>query len=156
MLISISGLADKRFQTTVEKACAYYAGLLLPKHIARSITLDVEFTGHLDKHADGYCEVIGHNQRKKPREFEIQIQKNKSKRYMMMTIAHEMVHLKQYAMGELDENLAVWKGKRVPANTDYWDQPWEIEAHGREYGLWSRFAKKYKVRYQRTKYERDN
>jgi hypothetical protein len=155
MLVSVSGISDKKFETTVKKACEYYADLLLSKRISRNITIDLDFAGRLDKQADGYCEVTGHNLRKKPRDFEIQIQKNKSKRYMMITLAHEMVHLKQYAMGELDENLAVWKGKRVPASTDYWDQPWEIEAHGREYGLWSRFAKQFKVRYKRTKYERD-
>lgn len=75
---------------------------------------------------------------------------------MMMTLAHEMVHVKQFAMGELEENMNVWKGKRFSGKTDYWDTPWEIEAHGREYGLWSRFAEKYKIRYKRTAYERDN
>lgn len=156
MLISISGLTDSQFKTAVLKASSFYIDLLLPRHIAKHITVDIEFLGKLDKSADGYCEVSGHNKRGKPREFEIQIQRNKSKRYMMMTLAHEFVHLKQYAMGELDENMCVWKGKRVASSTDYWDTPWEIEAHGREYGLWSRFAAKFKIRYRRTKYERDN
>lgn len=156
MLVGISGITDNKFKNTVLKACEFYLSMLLPARIARHITLDVEFMGKLDKDADGYCEVTGHNVRGKPREFTIQIRKNKSKRYMMMTLAHEFVHLKQYAIGELDENMNVWKGKRMPSSMDYWDTPWEIEAHGREYGLWSRFAHKYKIKYHRTKYERDN
>jgi len=34
-----------------------------------------------------------------------------------------------------------WLGKRFTHdNTDYWDRPWEIEAHGRETGLFVRWA----------------
>lgn len=156
MLVSISGITDNRFKNEVLKASEFYLSMLLSGRISRHITIDIEFSGKLDKDADGYCEVTGHNVRGKPREFTIQIRKNKSKRYMMMTLAHEFVHLKQYAMGELDESMNVWKGKRMPSSMDYWDTPWEIEAHGREYGLWSRFAQKYKVKYHRTAYERDN
>lgn len=156
MVVTTTGLTDTRFRHAVEKACIYYADLLLPKHIIKHITVDIEFTTRLEKDADGYCDITGHNTRGKPREFEIQIHKNKSKRYMMMTLAHEFVHLKQYAMGELDEKLSVWKGKRISANTDYWDTPWEIEAHGRESGLWSRFAKAHKITYKKTIYQRDN
>ena len=156
MLITVTGVRDPKFESVVHKAAKFYASILLPKHISAHITVDIDFMGKLDRDADGYCDVVGYNIRKKPREFEIQIRRNKSKRYMMMTLAHEFVHLKQYAMGELDDNMSVWKGKKVRSNVDYWDSPWEIEAHGREYGLWSRFAKKFKVRYKRTQYERDN
>lgn len=156
MLISISGLTDSRFKHVVYKACDFYMDLLIPRHISRSITLELDFCSKLDGGADGYCEVTGHNKRFKPREFNIQIRKTNSKRYMLMTLAHEIVHLKQYAMGELDENMNVWKGKRISSSTNYWDTPWEIEAHGREGGMWTRFAEKHKLRYPRTKYERDN
>ena len=33
-------------------------------------------------------------------------------------------------------------GKWLKKNPDYWDQPWEIEAHGREIGLFIRWAEK--------------
>lgn len=156
MMVSISGCTDAKFKNVVLKACEYYLSLLISRRIAKHISIDIEFEKQLDKDADGYCDVTGHNKRGRPREFTIQIRKNKSKRYMMMTLAHEMVHVKQFALGELDENMTVWKGKRMSSKTDYWDTPWEIEAHGREYGLWSRFAKQYKIRYKRTAYERDN
>ena len=52
-----------------------------------------------------------------------------------------MVHIKQYAHGELDETLMSWKGKRVDSNNlDYYDHPWEIEAHGLEVSLFSKFV----------------
>lgn len=156
MLVSISGISDSKFKKIVHKAVEFYAGLLLSPRISKHITIDIEFSNKLDNNADGYCDVEGYNSRNKPREFTIQVRKNKSKRYMMMTLAHEMVHVKQFAMGELHENMNAWKGKRLPSSVDYWDTPWEIEAHGREYGLYSRFAQKHNVRYKKTAYERDN
>jgi hypothetical protein len=44
-----------------------------------------------------------------------------------------MVHVKQYAKGELKERYKyghkqLWKGKDH-SDTDYWDQPWEKEAY---------------------------
>jgi len=59
-------------------------------------------------------------------------------------VCHEMVHVKQYARGELYESSAQnkhrWQGKWINKDPDYWDQPWEIEAHGRETGLFVRWA----------------
>jgi len=61
-----------------------------------------------------------------------------------------MVHVKQFARNELYEPSAKqgsrcrWKGEwlspRQKCVKDYWDQPWEIEAHGRECGLFVRWA----------------
>ena len=59
-------------------------------------------------------------------------------------LAHEMVHLKQYLLGELKDvpgfNLAVWNGEVWPTSNDprsrvYWESPWEVEAFGRSHGL---------------------
>ena len=52
-----------------------------------------------------------------------------------------MVHVKQYARRELDPNKEVWMGKTYnPKDVNYWDLPWEIEAHGREVGLFVRYC----------------
>jgi hypothetical protein len=45
----------------------------------------------------------------------------------LTTLAHEMVHIKQFARGELSSSLQHWKG-RDHSDTEYWDQPWEKEA----------------------------
>lgn len=56
-------------------------------------------------------------------------------------MAHEMVHVKQYIKNELvdlvstDFELSVYKNKKYRTSMPYWDQPWEIEAYGRERGL---------------------
>jgi hypothetical protein len=63
---------------------------------------------------------------------------------MLIGLAHEMIHVKQYAKGELKDYLRVnkskWKGQIIdPEEVDYWDQPWEIEAHEKEKGLYYMF-----------------
>ena len=96
----------------------------------------------------GYCmaDPDGDAERHdRPRSFELEIHKDMTMRKLLETVAHEMVHVKQYARGELYQGIRVnkyrWQGKWV-GNMDYWDEPWEIEAHGREAGLFIRWAEK--------------
>ncbi len=56
---------------------------------------------------------------------------------LFSTLAHEMVHVKQYAKGQLKTvsrrdgtKSFKWLGRRV--NKDYFDCPWELEAFSRE------------------------
>ena len=50
---------------------------------------------------------------------------------MALTLAHEMVHIRQMAKGMLVLNSKkghTWMGKRYKANTPYLDMPWELDA----------------------------
>ena len=82
----------------------------------------------------------------RPRCFDIEVHSKQSLRRFLETVAHEMVHVKQFAKGELYEGIRVnkhrWLGEYVDNDIDYWDLPWEIEAHGRECGLFIRWAEK--------------
>jgi hypothetical protein len=53
---------------------------------------------------------------------------------LIVTLAHEMVHVKQYAKGQITHGKNVkskfWMGKLISA--DYYDTPWEIEAYSKE------------------------
>ena len=33
-----------------------------------------------------------------------------------------------------------WQNKIIDKETNYWDRPWEVEAHGKELGLFVRWA----------------
>ena len=60
---------------------------------------------------------------------------------LVQTIAHEMVHVKQIAKGQLyyDKKKVFWKGKRYfPKRMSYYDHPWEIDAWRNEKFLASR------------------
>ena len=75
----------------------------------------------------GYCCDLEDN------EYEIDIKRSLRMRDMLITLAHEMVHVKQYVKGEMPEDITTG---------DYWDRPHEIEAHGRETGLFIRWCEK--------------
>jgi hypothetical protein len=53
---------------------------------------------------------------------------------LVLTIAHEMVHVKQYARGHIKHKLGkktkYWMGK--PNRKKYYEQPWELEAFAKE------------------------
>jgi hypothetical protein len=73
------------------------------------------------------------------------VDKTLTKKETLLALAHEMVHLKQYAKGELKDifrpaKMIKWHGDRyLTDGVDYWEQPWEIEAYGREKGLYFKF-----------------
>ena len=58
---------------------------------------------------------------------------------ILKTLAHELVHVKQYVLGELKSRDAglVYKGINHDAMNlmEYFELPYEIEAYGREKGL---------------------
>jgi len=52
-----------------------------------------------------------------------------------LTLAHEMVHVKQLAKGQLKTRKTgsyVWAGKRYGKKTEYLSMPWEIEAFSKQ------------------------
>ena len=55
---------------------------------------------------------------------------------MMQTLAHGMVHAKQYLRGELCGYTAAWKGRK-PRNYKYENAPWEKEAYRLEEELFN-------------------
>ena len=103
----------------------------------RMQTLDITVKlKDLKDSAYGYCLC------EDERTFEIEVDRSLPLRKLLTTVAHEMVHVKQYARKELKEDYN-WLGKTyAPTKVSYWDQPWEIEAHGREIGLFVRWAEK--------------
>ena len=54
---------------------------------------------------------------------------------MGTTLAHEMVHVRQLAKGQmkfLPDQARIWMGKRYSKKTHYLDQPWELDAFARQ------------------------
>jgi hypothetical protein len=52
-----------------------------------------------------------------------------------LTLAHEMVHVRQMAKGFLKTNKngsAIWCGKKYSKKTKYLEQPWELDAFARQ------------------------
>lgn len=80
-----------------------------------------------------------------PREFVLRIDTKQSYELFTKSLAHECVHIKQWAKGEMksyerDYKMTRWHKEKVNVErVAYGELPWEIEAHGREYGLYVEF-----------------
>lgn len=144
MLLKTSGKPKKVPIKLCKEAIKWYGKHLLGNRLYHNIEITIEFDdSDLNKNVYGYCDWNDTNDR--ARDFTITINPNLGKRNMLLVLAHEMVHVKQYAKGELKDFVRVkrvkWKGKVYnEENLDYWECPWEIEAHGREKGLYFKFT----------------
>ena len=145
MKIAIKG-GNKAQRKNVDSLVRFCAGRLMSTRLANTIKLDVILSRTFaKKHGDfGCCEWQDQNYR--PKEFKIWVDSKQDPRAFYSTIAHEMVHLKQFASGELSDLMRSKKIKWTSKNDvqywdcdreddEYWDLPWEIEARGREEGL---------------------
>ena len=102
----------------------------------RSLDIKITFKKGLndDEKMSGSCSAEDRPSNHKHSEFVIQIDDSLSIEDTFHIIAHELTHVKQYALGELsydyknvDRNM--WKGKIILEDSiPYDDQPWEKDA----------------------------
>ena len=131
--VNVSG--GKPYQRIrVESVVNYCIKKLMPR--MQTLDIDIKLT-NLKGKAYGYCLSLD------KRTFELEIEKKLNLKTLLTTVAHEMVHVKQYARAELTEGT--WQGKLINPKQSYWDRGYEIEAHGREYGLFVRWAEANKL-----------
>jgi hypothetical protein len=119
-------------------ATEWMANLLMGPRLPPKLDLHFEFKEmeHLGLCSVEDCESY-------PRSFLIEIKKGMCRKEILGSIAHELVHVKQFARRELvsfcPSKNPKYLGKEVKGDICYWDQPWEIEAFGREIGLVTRY-----------------
>ena len=114
------------------------------KDLDKYISVDVDFT---DLDVEGHCIDAGDG------EFSIEIKKDLPMREKMIVLMHELVHMKQHIAGELEFGgiiigkdglkckTTTWMGAEFDEEgTDYFDRPWEIEAFGRQLGVFIRWV----------------
>lgn len=145
MDIKVTGGKGSKIRRIMKEAAEYYGHMLMTRRMAESIDLVVRIRKKLDdEDIDGYCSYEDHENG--VRYFEIEIKMNKDLEEMLTVLAHEMTHLKQWATGEMKQgrilaHKTTWKGTTyIDDDVDYWDRPWEIEAFGRERGLFLRYV----------------
>ena len=127
-------------------AIRFYGKYLLGPRLYDKITLDLQFRSLQRTPFSAYIEC--ENDDIRPKNYIMVVHNGLSKKDTLLAIAHEMVHMKQYAKGEmrdLSRSLVVkYCGKYVDSSKiDYWEYPWEVEAHGREKGLYFKFLEQY-------------
>lgn len=138
MDINIRGKTKSMCKAEIKFATAFFARYVMGERLASNIDFDIVFENQ-GKMAEGHCFPLDSD--RKPRMFEIGVNPNLRRYKMLQCIAHEIVHAKQYARGELSHEMitAKWKGKTYKVTNsfeDYLNWPWEIEAYGRDRSLY--------------------
>jgi len=135
-LITVEG-SNKKRRLLAEEVVSFCIQKLIP----RIRTLDVEVSLTNIDDADGYC----HSMNK--REFELEIEKKLKENDFISTVAHEMVHVWQYATGQLSQRgcKEFWRGRDY-TKTSYSKQPWERQAMRMEKQLLKEFKKTRKLK----------
>ena len=142
MRLSILNCPDKEFKPYVKRGAQFYLEELVPsKRMRQNIFITIKFNEKLD--VWGFASIEDYNASNKPREFLIELHPWIGAKNILRTLAHEMVHIKQYIMLETNESLSKWKGTPIDPDTiDYFLHPWEMEAHSLEPGLLTKFVVK--------------
>lgn len=107
------------------------------KKLAKNITITINVNNQLaDKEKSwGYCQWEDNNH--SPRKFLVVLHNNKSQKRLLLTLMHELVHVKQYANGELKDyrsGAIRWKKKKYSSEQEtdilsIMSTPWEKQAY---------------------------
>lgn len=144
MQIRTKGIPDNVTRSLCKEALKFYANLLLGKRLSKNINVFLVFE-KLPNQINALCQWEDDNHN--CRSFIILVNKTLNKKTMLITLAHEMVHVKQYAKGELKDYLrndtVRWKKKLFSLDeVDYWSSPWEVEAYTEDKILYEAFKKR--------------
>ncbi len=137
--ISIRGGTKTQKQISLE-AVEFAIQEMMPRYSSLDIFIQLKSLG---KEYHGFCSWDDDSIR--PRSFTIELNNKQSKKDLIDTIMHEMVHVKQYAKGELKERhkggyKQLWMDEDH-TDTPYSRQPWEKEAYRMQTKLARKFNK---------------
>lgn len=145
MFINVEGYRtqNKRLVKLLEDSAEFYGQTLMRKDLCHNVGLDIVLYKDMDraygtKDILGWCGILDDNM-SRPREFQIDLCTRQGTTRMLMTLAHEMVHLSQFAQGRLrhlNDGSTMWNKKKLHRakgeKLKYKNLPWEEEAFSRE------------------------
>jgi len=143
---------DANLKTAMHAMCGYALSRLgISTRLSKNINLNIHMR-HSEHEGESYVHDDANS--KRPRDFVIvldhhQMDKDEYGRKrgdtewghkILETLAHELVHVKQYIKRELTGTSGVglyWKGTKFELEDfrDYYELPYEVEARGKERGL---------------------
>lgn len=140
----------------IRLAANFFANILMSSRIVEKLEIQINIINTLDNKQKilGSVGPSADADERYPREFVIDLERQKKLKSIVKCLAHEMVHVKQYAKGELrfhNRNDLVTFQKKMYKDDDYWLSPWEIEAYGYEICLFQKFYPTYKVLVKESK-----
>ena len=151
---------DDKLRVAIYAMTEFAMARLVPsKRLRNNVSINV----HLKHHEEGGEAMLSENaDRYRPRDFKVIIDHHQAEiddygrtrtdtewgHTILRTLAHELVHVKQYLVGDLtwrDKGM-LWKGVMFAPEylTDQLETPYEVEAYGKEKGLLISFFVKWK------------
>jgi hypothetical protein len=141
MDIIVTGCRNPFVEQELISGTRFYANELLSSKMKKHIIIEIDIKSAISDL--GNCSISYYNDWYKPREFIIQLKARRSLKNTLVTLAHEIVHVKQFAKGELNPANDKWKGESVDVDTvDYSDLPWEVEASSLEFVLYALYQER--------------
>ena len=151
---------DIKLKAAIYAMTEFAMARLVPStRLRNNLTINLHLKHHV---TDGEAMISEFTNPNKPREFKVIIDHHRVEiddfnrtltdtewvYAVLRILAHELVHIKQYVMGELkpcNNGFVFNKTVYSPDTLDeYFDQPFEIEAYGREKGLVFTFLERWK------------
>ena len=151
---------DNKLKVALYAMTEFAMARLVPSNRLRN---NVSINIHLKHHDEGGEAMLeDYADRYRPRDFKIIIDHHRAEiddynrirndtewgHTILRTLAHELVHVKQYLVGDLSwrNKGMMWKGEKFAPEylTDHLDTPYEVEAYGKEKGLLVSFFIKWK------------
>lgn len=152
MKIVSNGIPKNTKRDVCKKAIEHFCSSLLSENLFKKIHLNLIFVND-PSNRNIFASCTWEDDNYRPKEFTIEIDHSLKPKEMLTALAHECVHLKQYAKGELIDHIRQEKtrwtgsfhGKKKTYILDdekyYWEYPWEREARALEMELVHKFLK---------------
>ena len=124
----------KQFRSAIRSISSY----LLGSRLSEVISIHLIFRKDLAKKEFVYGDCGWEGDGSSPRLFTIRIDPSMTRFQQFTTLSHELVHMKQFAKGELYDytyrpEITRWKRRKINVEkTDYKDLPWEKEAYKKQ------------------------
>jgi len=151
---------DDKLRVALYAMTSFAMAELIPSERLRN---NISINVHLKHHEEGGEAMLSEDaDRYRPRDFKVIIDHHQAEiddygrtrtdtewgHTILRTLAHELVHVKQYLVGDLtwrDKGM-LWKGVMFAPEylTDQLETPYEVEAYGKEKGLLVSFFIKWK------------
>ena len=139
---------DKRLKDCIGAAAVFFLKQLMPRK--RNIEIRIRLVKDMLEKESVYGECYDLDSSPNNRYYTIRLDYAADDVYTIIsTLAHEMVHIKQFARGELRMlnagYCAKWKGEKYLDGIEYDSCPWEFEANTLEPLLTARVLSKYRL-----------
>lgn len=143
MVVKTKGTIDKISRKELKFATEFIFAHLVSKKIHDSTEITIKSIKTNDDHKE-MGKLFGKTYQLDQYKYRIDLNKDLSRKIILQTLAHELVHVKQYTKKQLGVTymidgsyFGIWKKKSFNMDgLNYFFTPWEVEAAGKENGLY--------------------